>query len=398
MSCHRIRLPVAFPLLCLVSASVGCAVGVPVDSVDSKPAATTQAGQLAPSLPNAGGGAAATGTVGGATGAPGTTAGVRAPVPAQGAAGAGQGGAAQGGSAGPSAGGAGAKAGGGGVAVPGSAGGAGSVAMTPTVPGAGTPPVVADTCGSSGLSAGNHSLNLTFAGATRSYVAHIPAATRAGNAQPLLVVMHDWSQTATSAQSAFGLDGTAETEGFVAVYPQGSSDSWNAGTCCGGNSEDSVAFIRAVVADVTAKTCLDRHRIYATGLSNGGMMAYRLACEASDLFAAVAPVGADLRVPHCVPSQPIALIAFNGTADTSVPFRGAVTSVATLRQAMQCSATATTVERLGLDRCDHFSGCMGGVEVTHCTDTGGAHVWSSLRGFDTNALLWKFVSRFRQPG
>lgn len=391
MSCPRIALPIAVPLFGFVCASMGCAVGVPVNTLESEPAAATQAGQSAPPPPGAGNGAAIPQATAGSGlgGPPMATAGQGAArPPSQDPSTAGRG----------AAGGSSARAGSGGSSVPPVAGrgAAGSAATSPgTLPPA-NPPVVADLCGGAGLSAGNQTVSFSFAGAQRSYIVHVPPGIKAGSPQALLVVMHDWSQTSAAAQTVFGLDGTADAKSFLAVYPQGNKEAWNAGSCCGSNTEDSVAFIRAVVADLTAKTCVDCRRIYATGMSNGGMMAYRLACEATDLFAAVAPVAADLRLAHCTPSQPVAVIAVNGTADTSVPYRGAALSVANLRRTLECNATPT-IERFGLDRCDRYSSCTGGVEVTHCTDTGGAHVWSSALGFDTNTLIWNFLHRFRLP-
>lgn len=396
MSCRRLVLFTG--LLSAVSSGFGCAVGVPngeqTDSLAARGQPTQSAG-----AGGSGGGAAGALAVPPVAVAGNTS---RAPVNPQPNAGTGGVGApGAGAGAGPVVAGGG---GSGGVQAPapiagrtgnvaGGGAGAGATAM-PGAPPTVTPPGGTRGCRGATLVAGNQNLTLSFGAAQRSYIAHVPRSIAPGSAAPLLVVLHDLTQTAAGAQAVLGLDALGDAQGFITVYPQGVSNSWNAGSCCAGNRDDSVGFVRAVVADAAEKSCVDARRVYATGMSNGGMLAFRLACEASDVFAAVAPVAADLRVAQCTPEQPVALIAFNGTSDTAVPFRGAVRSVATVREALGCNATAT-VERFELDRCDRFSGCDGGMEVTHCTDTGGAHVWSSTLGFDTNPMVWNFVSRFR---
>lgn len=95
------------------------------------------------------------------------------------------------------------------------------------------------------------------------------------------------------------MDRLADRESFIAVYPNGNGRfgkrllTWNAGTCCAYlviNNVDDVGFVRALVATLAEKVPIDRRRVYATGLSNGAMMSHRLAAEAADLIAAVAPV------------------------------------------------------------------------------------------------------------
>jgi polyhydroxybutyrate depolymerase len=257
-------------------------------------------------------------------------------------------------------------------------------------------PTASTGCTAASLDAGDHTVVLDIASARRVYLAHLPPQADSSTPLPLLVVMHGWAQTAAGARTAFGVNASADAEGFIAVYPQGQGNTWNAGTCCGGNVEDSVAFIRSVVEDVAAKSCVDRRRIYASGMGNGGMMAFRLACEAADLFAASAPVAGDIRIPACDPTRPIALIAFSGTADPLVPYIGAVTSVNTLRDRFHCEADAS-VQLLFPDRCETYSGCDADIEVAHCTDLAGQHVWTGGPGLRVNPVMWQFLSRFRLP-
>jgi len=89
-----------------------------------------------------------------------------------------------------------------------------------------------------------------------------------------------------------GMDAASDREHFIAVYPNGTGRGrflvWNAGTCCGRaplQGIDDVGFVRAMIDDLAKRTPIDRTRIYATGLSNGAMMTYRIAAEAPDLVA-----------------------------------------------------------------------------------------------------------------
>jgi polyhydroxybutyrate depolymerase len=164
----------------------------------------------------------------------------------------------------------------------------------------------------------------------RSYILFLPdSATARGNGFPLVVALHGGGSTAEQMLRFSRFNEIGKRERAVIAFPQGIGRQWNDGRIFRGRSEsgaDDVAFIRALVADIVAKgTALDRHRIYAAGISNGGFMSYRLACEAADLFAAVAPVTATMPAdlgPRCRPSAPVAVLAINGTADPLVPYEG----------------------------------------------------------------------------
>src|SRR5207302_2556094 len=115
-----------------------------------------------------------------------------------------------------------------------------------------------------------------------------------------------------------GMDAKAGQRGMVVVYPQGVGNSWNAGTCCGRAMDehvDDVRYLRDLVREIESELCIDRARIYATGMSNGAIMSYRLACEASDIFAAIAPVDGAGGLPACAPKRPGPALALDGPRD-----------------------------------------------------------------------------------
>ena len=125
------------------------------------------------------------------------------------------------------------------------------------------------------------------------------------------------------------MDSLAEARHFLVAYPDGTggrfglNTDWNAGECCGNaqrDGVDDVGFLRALIADVSARWPVDRRRVYVAGFSDGARMAYRAACEMAGEVAAVAAVSGSLVAAHCAPRWPIPVIAFHGTSDEEVPF------------------------------------------------------------------------------
>ncbi len=172
------------------------------------------------------------------------------------------------------------------------------------------------------------SRTLEIGQARRTYILFTPDAPRPPAGLPLVVAMHGGAGTAEQMMGFSRFNAIAAGEGFAVAYPQGLSRQWNDGRIFRGRDAagpDDVAFIRAVVADIAARTALDRKRIFATGISNGGFMSFRLACEAADLFAAIAPVTAQLSAnlgARCRPSAKVAVLIINGTAHPIVPYAG----------------------------------------------------------------------------
>jgi polyhydroxybutyrate depolymerase len=175
---------------------------------------------------------------------------------------------------------------------------------------------------------------LTYDGLERSYILYVPASMNKNEPVPVVFVFHGGTGNARSAIMMSNFNEVANQHGFVVVYPNGTgglSDkrilTWNAGDCCAyaqDNNVDDVGFVRAIMTDVQPLVSIDVKRVYATGMSNGAMLTQRLACEATDIFAAVAPVAGTLNFSPCQPSQPISVIEFHGTADRHVPFDGGI--------------------------------------------------------------------------
>lgn len=173
---------------------------------------------------------------------------------------------------------------------------------------------------------------VTADGLRRTYRLFVPEglASRA----PLLVALHGGLGSGKQFEVSSDFNGLATANDFIVAYPDGvarfpdgSGDArtWNAGKCCGpavARKVDDVAFLRAVVDDVEANQRIDRSRVYAAGHSNGGMMALRLGCEASDVFVAVGIQSASLETRACSPRRTVSLIQIHGIADTNIPIAG----------------------------------------------------------------------------
>lgn len=295
--------------------------------------------------------------------------------------------------------------------------------------------------GRADLVPGDHTFKLDYQQRHRSYIVHVPKAG-SNAARPVVLNFHGGGAYAANQQSYSRMDATAEREGFLAVYPDGTGRlatrllTWNAGTCCGYASEhnvDDVGFTRAVVEDLSRRTPANRSRIYATGLSNGAMMAYRLALEASDLIAAIAPVaGSEVAPFH--PVRPVSILHIHSVDDPRALYTGGLgppvpfTDVRVQHPPVE-QVISRWVEYDGCPRQPHlepprrgsgktfrhtatrivYAPCRDGTEIVLWKLTGAGHVWPGgkldylprLLGpgtdvIDANAEMWQFFSRFRR--
>lgn len=151
---------------------------------------------------------------------------------------------------------------------------------------------------------------------------------------PLVFVFHGGGGNPESAEEMSGFSEKADKEGFIVVYPFGSGPlktkllTWNTWDCCGYANKkniDDVSFIEEIIERLTLKYNIEQKQIYATGISNGGMMCYLLACRLPKYFAAVAPVAASMFDDVvCEPSDEVSMIIFNSVDDQYVPYNGGI--------------------------------------------------------------------------
>ena len=181
------------------------------------------------------------------------------------------------------------------------------------------------------LGAGDHDRSLAFGGATRTYFVHVPPRVSEGQPLPVVLAFHGGGGNASGFKAYAGLDALADRQGFVVVYPDGSGRlgrrllTWNAGGCCGyaaAQNVDDVGFALAVLRDVARNVSVDPARVYATGHSNGAMMAYRMAIDASDRIAAVAPVAGAMQAPGFPPPRPVPVLHIHSVDDPRALYAG----------------------------------------------------------------------------
>jgi len=251
---------------------------------------------------------------------------------------------------------------------------------------------------------------------------------------PLVVQLHGGGSTGRAMEFVSRLTAQADTEGFVVVTPEGwpargvGPQLWNAGACCGPVAEapDHVAAIDAILDQVIAQdACIDSGRLFATGHSNGGMMAYRLACELSRRMAAVAVSGGSLTnrdleteppttLFECSPSEPVSILHVHGLEDLCAPYDGGITGagtgvpippvedvIATWRDINDCGSGDDDAD--GPVRRRSWS-CRGGTRVELLTVEGLGHAWagsdiygnpelcggSTTDAVSTTEELWRF--------
>ena len=160
---------------------------------------------------------------------------------------------------------------------------------------------------------------MTHGGLERQFIVHVPQNLPPRNAG-LVIAMHGYGSSAENIMGYSGLNALADQHGYIVAYPQGTLDQqgnafFNVGYAFHSDSAvDDVGYIRALVARLVESYQIDPHRVYATGMSNGGDMSYLLACKAADVFRAIAPVAGTMMqatADNCAPSAPMPVLALS---------------------------------------------------------------------------------------
>jgi polyhydroxybutyrate depolymerase len=279
-------------------------------------------------------------------------------------------------------------------------GGAACGALAVLLAACGNAPSVDPCAGKSGV-AGTRQVTIHSGGIDRTFLLTAPPSALQGRPVPLVVVYHGVTSTGQIIQLDTRIPEKAAAEGFITAAGDGVGRSWNAGVCCDPASTegiDDVGFTRDMVAAIEAEYCIDPARVYATGHSNGAAMVFRLACEASDLFAAFAPVSGSLAVASCDPGTPRPIDIINSVSDPIVPYVLGQASFARFLTHNTCSAAREESHPASTTTCEAAPECAGGATTEFCSVTGLAHQWPGAIDdpngpFDATDAIWEFFSR-----
>ncbi len=283
------------------------------------------------------------------------------------------------------------------------------------------------------LTPGDHERTLSVDNTARQYLVHVPAKYDGSSDWPVVLIFHGGASNAEQMVRFSGLSEKADEAGFLAVYPSGSGRlpkilTWNGGNCCGyamTQKIDDVAFVGAILDDLEKSGRIDKKRIFATGMSNGAIMSYRLAAELSDRIAAIAPVSGPMGTESCTPKRPVPVMHFHGTKDEFAPFvggKGAKSLSGTIFYSVDhsnqawikangCPIEPANVKELPDKAKDGTSAIIKtfgpgkeGAEVVLVTISGQGHTWpgrdsrlaslgATTNNVSANDLMWEFFKR-----
>jgi len=267
--------------------------------------------------------------------------------------------------------------------------------------------------------------SITHGGLQRDYILYLPAAYDGLTDVPLLFNFHGYTSNATQQMFYGDFRSIADTANFIIVHPEGTLDNSNTthfNVGWGGSTVDDVGFTSALLDTLISQYSINQNRVYSTGMSNGGYMSFRLACELSDRIAAVASVTGAM-VPttlnSCSPSHITPVMQIHGTNDLTVPYNGAVWSSSVpdilnywktynslnpapfIEPILDVDPTdGSTVER---EAYVDNNGCM---IVTHFKINNGGHTWpgspfdigGTNYDIDASVEVWRFLSQFNLFG
>lgn len=251
----------------------------------------------------------------------------------------------------------------------------------------------------------------------RSYYLHLPKDYSEDTSYSLVIAMHGGFGSGAQLEVQSQLSVKADEAKFIVVYPDGFRNSlgirtWNAGGCCGSSITrdiDDVGFLNLLIDTLIANYEIDTNRIYATGMSNGGYMSYRLACESSHRIAAIAPVSSAMSFPACDPTDPVAIIHFQSKLDDNVPYEGGIGNGVSDHYSAPYDSTIgawayhnnCALFRLDSDevQVSNYYNCDCDASIAYYLTEDGGHSWhggvksaigDDVSALSANDLMWNF--------
>lgn len=282
--------------------------------------------------------------------------------------------------------------------------------------------------------AGDYTFAIKVGDLTRKYLVHVPPSYNANTAKPLLLAFHGGGgdMNYMAKDELYGLISKSNKEGFVLVFPNGYSKfpggkfaTWDAGNCCGDARDkkiDDVSFVRQIVTNIKGQMNIDRNRVYAAGMSNGGMISYVMACELPDVFKAIAAVAGTDNTITCSHKMPISVLHIHAQNDDHVLFNGGagegafkdeskVTQFTSVPDTVskwvgynKCEGAPQRVLTVNGAYCDLYNSCANGTQVKLCVTDVGGHSWpggnkprgeATSKAISANDMMWDFFKNQR---
>jgi polyhydroxybutyrate depolymerase len=257
----------------------------------------------------------------------------------------------------------------------------------PAVPPAPAP--AGDPCGAAPV-AGNSSISLASASLPRTAQLHLPPRIRAGRAVPLVVAFHGAGSNGPQFAIDSGLSEEGDQFGFAVLYPSALGHQWAITAA----KQRDVRFVSDLLDRVEAIACIDRRRVYATGVSIGAGMAARVGCELSERTAGLVLVSGGYRaLPACHPDRPVSILEIHGTADSTVPYSGqgpgnlgaVLPYMAGWAARDQCAPRPTKRTVAVHTVLYRWSGCASGALVEHLRIYGSGHGLPNAAGLEISS-------------
>ena len=275
---------------------------------------------------------------------------------------------------------------------------------------------------------GTSARSFVSAGMQRCYLLHIPPEYEQGQSMPLIISLPGFTSNPMGQQYLTRWNEVSDVEGLLVAYPQGTSFPlrWNSSSTFTASDVDDVQFIGDLIDEVSNLVSVDPLRIYVDGMSNGGSMANRVACELADRVAAVGVVTGPPEEPPggCNPERPISLIAFYGIDDPLVAYEGGAMSESFISSLIHRSSHPVSVPSVKsyIEAWAERDGCFlvpepipaqgdaSGLRYTDCKDTaeivfytieGGGHTWPGGRptfvgktssDISASQVMWEFFN------
>ncbi len=284
------------------------------------------------------------------------------------------------------------------------------------------------------------SRSLEYGRLTRTYRLYLPASYDKSKQYPLVLALHGGGGTGKRMEDLTrnGFNALAERERFVVAYPDGADKHWNDGRGverwrAQRENIDDVGFLSHLIDHLVKEFNLDPKRVYVTGVSNGALMAHRLACERPERLAAIAPVIGAMPAniaPRCAPTRPVPVLMINGKEDTLVPWEGGEIRFGRTKLGEKLSVPETVRLWVKLNGClskptvtyepdkdpqdgtrvrkESYGPCRDGAEVILCAVEGGGHTWpgglqylpertvgKTSRDIDASEVIWRFFQKHR---